>query len=417
MKRVKDGYKEDLQAEGLWSKEDELAEQRRNDEFGQVLDEIEQYTIDLFGTEKNEYGIDDSILGWLPSEYALDGNRKYIAKQVYNILYQYDMIDNMDDPHFMELVNEMMSLAGLNTVSDSEKIKDSGKARIYKSVWGDSWVVEENEGGRFMYNHFDSYDEAVEYTKKMGFDTQIEDKGLVSDSKKIKDANTPDVLDGHLALSFKEGTEEETYKAIQGHANESGELDGVQYETYEIGEQDGVAIIDMCAATDDPNNFVKALLKEWGVIDNIAGMKFQASEEMKEAAQEEEVSDSCRIKDNVSDTILHFHIGRGGRFYNQGFITYKGEESLSDFVAHNGQNIFIDNDGYYMDGAGNSLGDAKEGDEVGVLDFDGEYDTDYFIYMSEIEIDDRWYDAIMKAIKGGSYVEREVEDYVNSLEY
>lgn len=505
MKRVKDNLDEDMQ---LWN-------ERRNDKFGQVLDEIEQYTIDLFGTEKNEYGIDDSILGWLPSEYALDGNRKYVAKQVYNILYQYDMIDNMDDPHFMELVNEMMELAGLNTVSDSEKVKDgfwsqvdteSFKKELSAALRAVGNGVRQGEGGlQFTFDALDSALESIGYKYEREFRPLGEDVGFeysngsqtlkfflrmanrnerqtfyympihggldihdskpsISDSKKIKDAEDVVPLDGLLMVAFKDGQEEDGLKAIQGHANESGELEGVKYETYNVDEQDGVAVVDMCAVTNDANAFVKVLLKEWGVIDAVADLDFKKSDEMQNAEeqvsdskvsdmtkpvhfrgyaekarakrrqqkeaykenqeeenQEEEekqdVSDSCRIKDDANDIILHFHVGRGGRFYNQGFMTYEGEESLSDFVAHNGQDIFVDNDGYYMDGAGNSLGDAKEGDEVGVLDFDGEYDTDYFVYMSEIEIDDRWYDAIMKAIKNGGYVEHEVEEYVNSLEY
>lgn len=182
------------------------------------------------------------------------------------------------------------------SVSDSKKIKDSGKARIYKSIWGDSWVVEENVGGRFMYNHFDSYNEAVEYAKKMGFDTQIEDKGLITDSKKIKD-DDGGILDGKLMIAFKEGAADDMISKLKEHENESGEIDGAQYEIYGVESQDGVAAVDMTSTTSEPNDFVKTLLKNWG-IESVDGAEFKASEEMKELQQNQEVSDSKKVEDD-----------------------------------------------------------------------------------------------------------------------
>lgn len=116
----------------------------------------------------------------------------------------------------------------------------------------------------------------------------------VSDSRKIKDADeTQDVLDGILMIAFNDGSEEEGYNEVKKHANEQGELDGVQYETYDTDNQDGVTLIDLCAATDDANAFVKALLTEWGIIDAVADIEFEKSELMENA----EVSDSRKISD------------------------------------------------------------------------------------------------------------------------
>lgn len=270
--------------------------------------------------------------------------------------------------------------AGAGMVSDSKKVKDgiwnqadteNFKKELNAALQAVGSGVRQGEGGlQFTFDALDSALESMGYEYEREFRPWGEDAGFeysngsqtlkfflrmanrnerrtfyympihggldihdskpsISDSKKIKDENTADVLDGHLALSFKEGTEEETYKAIQGHANESGELDGVQYETYEVNDQDGVAIIDMCAATDDPNNFVKALLKKWGVIKNIADMKFQASEEMKEAQKEEngdQVSDSRKIEDEIK--LTKNASGDGKNDVGVAF-KYKGERKLN----------------------------------------------------------------------------------------
>lgn len=120
----------------------------------------------------------------------------------------------------------------------------------------------------------------------------------VSDSRKIKDANdTPDVLDGVLFVAFEDGTEDDMIAEVNKHANESDTIDGVQYETYETDSDDGVAMIDLCAATGDANAFVKALLKKWGIAENVADLEFEASDEMREA-----VNDSRKqVRDNVDD--------------------------------------------------------------------------------------------------------------------
>ena len=115
---------------------------------------------------------------------------------------------------------------------------------------------------------------------------------IVSDSRKIKDENTMDVLDGVLFIAFEDGTEDDMIAEVNKHKNESGKIDGVQYETYETDSDDGVAMIDLCAATGDANGFVKALLNEWGIADNVIDLEFQASDEMKEA-----VNDSRKVSD------------------------------------------------------------------------------------------------------------------------
>ena len=122
----------------------------------------------------------------------------------------------------------------------------------------------------------------------------------VSDSRKIKDENTPDVLDGVLFIAFTDGTEDDMIAEVNKHANESDTIDGVQYETYETDNSDGVAMIDMCAATGDANAFVKALLNKWGIAENVADLEFEASDEMKEA-----VNDSRKQVQDNNDAFLN----------------------------------------------------------------------------------------------------------------
>lgn len=89
--------------------------------------------------------------------------------------------------------------------------------------------------------------------------------------------------------------------------------------------------------------------------------------------------------------IVAFHIGRGGRFNNQGHKSYIGERDFQDLVKSNSDELFIVNrnkDGkfckpYYVNGAGNRVSDDPINAKVGILDFDGEYDTDIARYIED----------------------------------
>lgn len=97
-------------------------------------------------------------------------------------------------------------------------------------------------------------------------------------------------------------------------------------------------------------------------------------------------------------TVVHFHIGRGGRFHNGGFKTFEGVEDLNHF--HRDWLIVLD-----TDEDGNPLPDEEwvmqadnghiflEGREAiesrtGKLDFDGIYDTDIFKYVEDCTEDE-----------------------------
>ena len=100
------------------------------------------------------------------------------------------------------------------------------------------------------------------------------------------------------------------------------------------------------------------------------------------------------------ETILYFHMGRGGRFYNGGHRTYCGKKNIGEVLSlcDSGKHwVFIherDDKGrfckpYYADQNGNFLiyvEDVKSG--IGQLDWDGIYDTDICMTLSDCDMYD-----------------------------
>ena len=98
---------------------------------------------------------------------------------------------------------------------------------------------------------------------------------------------------------------------------------------------------------------------------------------------------------------LHFHIGRGGRFYNGGHLTFKGEADFAEIQRGRADDLlWIDEDEN-----GNPLPKEQQqlralcsgkllaqGDEIyaetGRLDFDGEFDTDYVTTPDDLNEDE-----------------------------
>ena len=92
------------------------------------------------------------------------------------------------------------------------------------------------------------------------------------------------------------------------------------------------------------------------------------------------------MKTNNSSIIVAFHIGRGGRHYNAGHISYLGEHDIDWLITQNSDNLFDRNRDkhgrfcplYWIDGGQRVILDSRDiVDKCGRLDFDGEYDTDY----------------------------------------
>jgi hypothetical protein len=89
--------------------------------------------------------------------------------------------------------------------------------------------------------------------------------------------------------------------------------------------------------------------------------------------------------------IVAFHIGRGGRFFNPGHLSFCGVKNIDYFIDNH---LFLNED-RYLDSNGKfiiSVKDVESG--IGTLNFDGEYDTTYTKLLSDIT--DREKEAIIK---------------------
>ena len=118
---------------------------------------------------------------------------------------------------------------------------------------------------------------------------------------------------------------------------------------------------------------------------------------------------------------VRFHIGRGGRFHNAGHKTYVGTvNGLSDCFGESTMLISEDENGkplpdsewQLVDGGVILSGRDKIESETGVLDWDGEYDTDIVRHLSECDDDE--YQLILDAAERGEYVEKAVLAYACS---
>lgn len=130
-----------------------------------------------------------------------------------------------------------------------------------------------------------------------------------------------------------------------------------------------------------------------------------------------------------NELYLHFHIGRGGRFNNQGYKTFEGFESLQDLIRIKSDILFErnrDKRGRFcckklVDCNGNIVCETPNS-YTGDLFFDGDYDSDcvytftriknyfYCYYKTEAEL-------FAKYVKDGGYIpsehREEVEEWVN----
>ena len=120
---------------------------------------------------------------------------------------------------------------------------------------------------------------------------------------------------------------------------------------------------------------------------------------------------------------VRFHIGRGGHFHNAGHKTYVGTvDSLADCFGESTIIISEDENGkplpdsewQLIDGGGNVILSGRDEieSETGVLDWDGEYDTDIVCHISECDDDE--YQMILDAAERGEYVDNDVLAYACS---
>ena len=128
------------------------------------------------------------------------------------------------------------------------------------------------------------------------------------------------------------------------------------------------------------------------------------------------------ILEEAQNIKVRFHIGRGGHFNNAGHKTYVGTvNDLSDcfgdsFLISEDENgkPLPDSEWQLVDGGGNVILSGRDEIEsdTGILDWDGEYDTDIVRHLSECDDDE--YQLILDAAERGEYVEKAVLAYACS---
>ncbi len=122
---------------------------------------------------------------------------------------------------------------------------------------------------------------------------------------------------------------------------------------------------------------------------------------------------------DAQNVLVHFHIGRGGRFFNSGFKTYVGTvrglfdcfgEAIVVSEDEDGK-VLPDDKWMLIDGGGDEILTGREEIEapVGILDWDGDYDTDIVRYLSECS--DEECQLIIDAYNAGECVDEKTIDY------
>lgn len=130
-------------------------------------------------------------------------------------------------------------------------------------------------------------------------------------------------------------------------------------------------------------------------------------------------------QEKAQNVKVRFHVGRGGRFHNAGHKSYVGTvNSLSDcfgdsFIISEDENgkPLPDSDWQLVDGGGNVIltGRDEIESETGILEWDGEYDTDIVRHISECDDDE--YQLILDAAERGEYVDEVALAYACSALY
>jgi hypothetical protein len=116
--------------------------------------------------------------------------------------------------------------------------------------------------------------------------------------------------------------------------------------------------------------------------------------------------------------IVAFHVGRGGRFNNGGHVTFIGEKNLQKLIQLNFDHLFEQNrvngkfsKPYLTDLNGTIIVDSDEyNNEVGFLEFDTIYDSDYCKYIEDCS------DEELRLISDSSeYKSFELEEYLKDV--
>ena len=112
---------------------------------------------------------------------------------------------------------------------------------------------------------------------------------------------------------------------------------------------------------------------------------------------------------NGDRIVVSFHIGRRGK-------TFLGEKDFQELIRDRNDSLFLkdrDERGrfckpYYADASGNVMVEPDEmNSEVGTIEWDGSYDTDYACYLDECDDDE-----LRLIARDDAFVSAEVFNYV-----
>lgn len=104
----------------------------------------------------------------------------------------------------------------------------------------------------------------------------------------------------------------------------------------------------------------------------------------------------------TNQTIVAFHVGRGGRFNNPGHVEFLGRHVISEYAlaTYDLEAPATREPGAeWKDLNGSKVGMTNEMFDTGVgyINFDGPYDTTYTMRMGDIEEDSKEWEAIFGA--------------------
>ena len=101
------------------------------------------------------------------------------------------------------------------------------------------------------------------------------------------------------------------------------------------------------------------------------------------------MTDLNNTNHEAQKTIIAFHIGRGGRFFNQGYKTFEGFKSITDVSDFD--TLFLNEETKeWLSATGEEvvLTEEEANSGIGSIDIDGEYDTTYTTLLSDISSDE-----------------------------
>lgn len=124
---------------------------------------------------------------------------------------------------------------------------------------------------------------------------------------------------------------------------------------------------------------------------------------------------------------VSFHIGRGGHFGNQGYLSFTGEEDFQDLIRRcsdvclivdtaideNDVEYELPEDKWHLDDLGSNVileGRDKIEALTGILDWDGDYNTDYVTTTDNLS--EKELDVLYKAYLDEEWMSEDLKDEI-----